>query len=60
MVELLLKFNRIADRTENKTNQYDFYSDFAGKIGIYEGAFEYDEYSNPKNIGLGSDGSFND
>jgi hypothetical protein len=59
-VELLLKFNRVADRHENRTNLYNFYSDFAGKIGIFEHGFEYDEHSNPKNAGLGSDGSFSD
>lgn len=58
--DILIKFNRVTDRTENKTNMYNFYSDFAGKIGIYEHGFEYDEYNNPKNVGLGSDGSFND
>ncbi|KAL4450790.1 hypothetical protein ABPG74_011632 [Tetrahymena malaccensis] len=58
--EILIKFNRVTDRTENKTNMYNFYSDLAGKIGIYENNFEYDEYNNPKNVGLGSDNSYND
>lgn len=55
-----MKFNKIADRTENRTNLYNFYSDFAGKIGIFQNGFEYDEHHNPKNVGLGSDGSFSD
>lgn len=60
VLDLLLKFNKHADRNENKTNLYNFYSDFAGKIGIFEHGFEYDEHKNPINAGLGSDGSFND
>lgn len=34
-MDLMMKFNKIADRTENRTNLYNFYSDFAGKIGIF-------------------------
>lgn len=60
ILSFLLKFNRLADKLENKTNLYNFYSDFAGKIGIFEHGFEYDSHMNPKHISLGNNGQFTD